>query len=116
MLIRAMPFFRQALNLFPNNLIIYSMWEGYLDEGKPYSDSEKISFLNKAKANGSILIPLHTSGHAYEETILKICGTLKPDVIFPIHSERPDRFEELKNDNKIAGSIKRMEHKETVEI
>jgi ribonuclease J len=116
MFIRATPFFEEPLRLFRNNLIIYSMWEGYLEENKPYTDAVKIDFLNKAKANGSILIPLHTSGHAYEDTILKICDKIKPEIIMPIHSERSIRFEELKNEGKIAGRIMRMEHKKSVEI
>ena len=116
MFIRATPFFEEPLKLFRNNLIIYSMWEGYLEKDKPYADKDKIKFLNQAKANGSILIPLHTSGHAYEDTILKICEIIKPDIILPIHSERADRFEELSEERKIDGKIKRLEHKESVEI
>ena len=59
---------------------------------------------------------MYTSGHAYENTILKICEITKPDIVLPIHSERTDRFEELKAQHKIAGMIKRLEHKEIVEI
>ena len=116
MFIRATPFFKEPLTLFRNNLIIYSMWEGYLEKDKPFADKRIIKFIDKAKSNGSIILPLHTSGHADEETILKICEITKPDIILPIHSERSDRFEELKTERKIAGRIKRMEHKESIEV
>jgi len=48
---------------------------------------------------------MHTSGHAYEETILNVCKEIKPDVIFPIHSEKPDRLEELIDELVKSGAL-----------
>jgi len=38
-----------------------------------------------------------------------------PDTIFPIHSEKPDRFEELDSDS-IKGNVKRLNGGMSVEI
>ena len=107
MFIRATQFFEDPLALFPDNIIVYSMWKGYLEDGKPYTDENKKKFLDKAKDNGSKVLIKHTSGHAYEDSIINLCNTVLPKKIFPIHSERPDRFEELKAENKIQSEIKR---------
>jgi len=125
MLIRAKPFFEDPLRLFPDSTIVYSMWDGYLDEGKPYSDKEKIDFLNKAKANEKTkVICLHTSGHAYEEAIIALCSKLNRDLpegasamkIIPIHSEKRGRFEELQKAGKIKGEVIRLESGQSVII
>ena len=115
MFIRATPFFEDALALFPDNTIIYSMWEGYIDEGKPYTDEDKKRFLDQAKAKGSKIVNKHTSGHAYESSIISLCNLIRPEIIFPIHSERPDRFEVLRADNKIQGEIRRFTGKKSEE-
>ena len=118
MFIRAKPVFADALKLFPGNLIVYSMWEGYLEENKPYSDTEKIDFLNWAKSDENVKSKvkcLHTSGHAYEEAIIELCDTIRPDIIFPIHSEKPDRFETL-DSGSIRGKVTRLKDKVSVSI
>lgn len=89
-------------------LFIYSMWKGYL-EGKTKDQSI------------SGIVPedyyyLHTSGHATEEAICAVCGIVNATMIIPIHSERTDRFEELKKEGKITGKIKRLDSGETVEL
>jgi len=123
MLIRPIPFhknplFENALKRFPNNLIIYSLWDGYLEEGKPYANPDYIEFRNRAIENGSKFIPLHTSGHAYEEAIIDLCNIIRPDTILPIHSEEPGRFEELRQSDDIKqGVVKRFQgEKDTITI
>lgn len=65
--------------------IIYSMWEDYL---KPkYADKALIDFIG-----GRPVEHLHTSGHAYVETIAKLIETVDPKVIIPMHTERADEF------------------------
>jgi len=115
MFIRAKPFFEDALRRFPDNLLIYSMWEGYLEVGKSYTNPDLIGFLDRARENGSSVKPLHTSGHAYEEAIIELCGIIQPDVIFPIHSPNPGRFEELAKEKKIGGIVKRLDSKKGVD-
>jgi ribonuclease J len=117
MFIRAKPFFEEVIKSFPDNNIIYSMWDGYLKEGKPYTDHDLIKFLKTAETNGSKVVPMHTSGHAYEEAIIEVCDIVDPKFIFPIHSEKPGRFEELKKEGKIQGEVRRFKgQKDTVEI
>jgi ribonuclease J len=73
-------------------LLIYSMWSGYLANGKnPNQDYVDIwdSFTNKEK--------LHTSGHASCETLEEVCNLIKPTTaIIPIHSEQSQAFKDLK--------------------
>ena len=101
--------FEKALKRFPNNVIIYSLWEGYLKKDKPYADENIISFLDRAvKLYGSEINMKHTSGHAYPNAIVDVCNEVKPDIIIPIHSEKPDEFEKFKDMGKIKqGVVKR---------
>ena len=64
------------------------------------------------------VFPLHTSGHAYEEDIIKLCEIVNPEIIFPIHSENTGRFETLKEENKqkIKGKVIRLTSRKSVEI
>jgi len=113
MFIRATPFFDELLHRFAdndNNLLIYSMWEGYLQENKYYTDHKMIAFLEKAKENGCRIVNKHTSGHAYAQSIVEVCKIIDPDIIFPIHSEDTGRFEELAKGGKIDGIVQRLKH------
>lgn len=65
--------------------IIYSMWNGYL-EGKR-ADRNLIRFIGERPYES-----LHTSGHAYVETIAKMLKITDPKMIIPIHTEHPDDF------------------------
>lgn len=65
--------------------IIYSMWDGYL---KPeHADQALINFIG-----GRPYEQLHTSGHAYAETIVKLIETVQPRWIVPMHTEKADEF------------------------
>jgi len=118
MFVRAIPYFEEPLQRFAdcnNSLLIYSMWEGYLQEGKHYAIPKFSEFLKKAKEYGCRIEHKHTSGHAYPQTIIDICGIIKPDIIFPIHSENTGRFEELAIEGKIDGIVRRLKHGECVD-
>ncbi|MCL1981496.1 MAG: hypothetical protein FWG53_00185, partial [Clostridiales bacterium] len=115
MFIRAIPFFEEALRRFPDSTLVYSMWEGYLEDGKSYTNPDLIGFLDRFRENGGSVKPLHTSGHAYEKAIIELCEITKPDVIFPIHNQNPGRFEELASEKKIGGIVKRLESKVSVD-
>ena len=99
--------FVSAMEEFPDSLFIYSMWDGYLEE--KYRDPEIYTFVPKNALGDPDVTHMHTSGHAYEETIIDLCNTIDPEVILPIHGEKPDRFEKLKDENpdKIKGEISR---------
>ena len=66
-----------------NLSIIYSMWKGYL---------EKPSYLDEYK---DIIIPIHTSGHAYIKDLQDFVEMIKPKSIIPIHTENKEKYAEL---------------------
>ncbi|MCH5152221.1 MAG: MBL fold metallo-hydrolase [Clostridiales bacterium] len=83
---------QKALENFPANVLVYSMWKGYLDKTHPAYDEYKYAFVKKAIAGGSRLEYLHTSGHATAEQIKKVCEITNAKIIIPIHSEKPEAF------------------------
>jgi len=68
-------------------LLIYSMWDGYINEKVKNGENPVQAYLdiwnlfdNKEK--------IHTSGHATAETLTKVCQSVNPrKAIIPIHSE-----------------------------
>ncbi len=92
---------QKAIEAFPNSLLIYSMWSGYLDKSHPAFDEYKSNFVDSALCNGCRMVHLHTSGHASVEEIKKVCSITSAKTIIPIHSENPDKL----NDIRIAGNI-----------
>lgn len=65
--------------------IIYSMWDGYL---KPdHLDKALADYIGDRQP-----VHLHTSGHAYVETIARLIETVQPKVIVPMHTEKADEF------------------------
>ncbi|MCL2663741.1 MAG: MBL fold metallo-hydrolase [Oscillospiraceae bacterium] len=99
--------FKKIMAEFPDSLLVYSMWEGYLKDNT--RNNEIYDFIPKDSKGIPAYKYLHTSGHAYEESIISLCMITKPDIIFPIHSEAPGRFEELEREGKISGEVKRLE-------
>lgn len=65
--------------------IIYSMWKGYL-EGE-HADKDLIRLIG-----GRPVGFLHTSGHAYVETIAKLIKTVDPKWIISMHTEWAEAF------------------------
>ncbi len=102
----------QALQAFPDNLLIYSMWKGYLDKKHPAYDDYKSGFIDKAIAGGSRLAHLHTSGHATAEQLKQVCEITKAKVVIPIHSENPEAFKTL----GIAAEIRVLQDGEMAEF
>ena len=92
---------QKALAEFPDNLLIYSMWAGYLDENRAAFDARKSEFVEKATAAGSRFLHLHTSGHAAVKDIKKVCEITQPKIIVPIHCEKPEAFRDLGINSKI---------------
>lgn len=79
--------FKDFINEFEkeNSLIIYSLWKGYLSGAN--KKPELIDFIGDYKK-----IHLHTSGHAYPETIKNLIEHIQPKVIIPMHTEMADEF------------------------
>lgn len=63
--------------------IIFSMWKGYLDRGGQFAEYK------------DIIIPLHTSGHAYIEDLQKMVDMMKPKFLIPVHTEYKEKYKEL---------------------
>ena len=77
--------FKKIMENFSNPLIIHSKWKGYL-EGK-YEDPAIRDFIGNHRME-----VLHTSGHAYVETIEKLIRLTNPKVIIPMHTECAEEF------------------------
>lgn len=65
--------------------MIYSMWKGYLEE--EHADEHLLRFIG-----GRPFAFLHTSGHAYVETIARLIRLVNPKIIIPMHTEHPEDF------------------------
>lgn len=80
--------FKKIMEKFPDPLIIYSKWEGYL-KGE-HADQAIIDFIGDHRME-----KVHTSGHAYVETIKKLIHLTEPKTIIPMHTECADRFAKI---------------------
>lgn len=68
-----------------NPKVIYSMWDGYLDEKRACYNREMKEFCNHTNA----VFGMHTSGHAYPDDIYDLISKVNPrDAIIPIHMEK----------------------------
>ena len=95
-------------------LLIYSMWNGYVDKTRDTYD-EKLGALYHGW-NPNRREDMHTSGHATAEDIRQMILTVKPQkYIIPIHTEKPESFKEL-DIGSFADSILNLEDCLIVEI
>ena len=88
--IRNNRFSRKMLKIFPKNTFVYSNWNGYLNP-----EFEEYKTLQELVPKDCI--KLHTSGHADIDAIKKVCETVSPEVIIPIHSEKPEMFDNIRS-------------------
>lgn len=93
---------QKAIEAFPNSLLIYSMWNGYLDKTHPAFDEYKSNFINNALNYGCRMVKLHTSGHASIDEIKKVCKITEAKTIIPIHSENPEMIKKTGVSGKIV--------------
>ncbi|MCR4658111.1 MAG: MBL fold metallo-hydrolase [Lachnospiraceae bacterium] len=68
--------------------IMYSLWAGYLKGDR--KDKTIVDFIGSHRMQ-----PLHVSGHAYPETILKLIGKTGPKVIIPMHTAMADQMHKM---------------------
>lgn len=97
------PFHRRIMESFADlqPKVLFSMWKGYLDE--PGS----AAFLE-----GFTVDKKHTSGHADIAAISRVITLTDPDKVIPIHTESPEKFEDLAGGRKVLS----VSDGETVEI
>lgn len=87
------PLFKKLLAEMHDPHITYSMWSGYLKGGK-CEDKNIVDFLS-GHDDEAHFTQLHTSGHAYVETLAKLIEMTKPEVIIPMHTESADEFAKM---------------------
>ena len=92
------PLFGKILAKLPDPLIIYSKWTGYLN-GK-HADPKIKEFIGDRRME-----MLHTSGHAYVETIAKLIRLTNPKTIIPMHTECADSFAEIPEFAEYRGNV-----------
>lgn len=80
--------FQKIMEKFDDPLIIYSKWTGYL-EGEHMNPAIK-TFIGNHRME-----VLHTSGHAYVETIEKLIRLTNPKIIIPMHTECAEEFDSM---------------------
>lgn len=77
-------------------VVIYSMWDGYLDPKREAYQKEWKEFLDYCEKICGSYIPMHTSGHASAEALAKVIEAVEPqEAIIPIHTENAKGFYEL---------------------
>ena len=87
--IRANDWSKKLLAHYDDALIIYSMWDGYL-EGQT-ANQKLVSLVEGRKC-----VHLHTSGHAAADELREVMEVLRPRKgIIPIHTEAPNKFQDL---------------------
>lgn len=78
--------------------LIYSLWRGYAEHGKPYSN-ERIRELRELfgdRIADGTRDGFHTSGHADVATLRKVCEIVNPRIgVIPIHKERNTSYREI---------------------
>ncbi len=68
---------------------VYSLWEGYWDEGNYDRVKKWLKKHNIPKYS------IHTSGHAAPKELKKLAEAMNPEKVVPIHSFHPEHYSEL---------------------
>lgn len=93
---------QKAMEVFPQNTLVYCAWKGYLDRNHPAFDEYRSLFVQNAVNNGSKLQYLHTAGHATARQLQFVCQATNAKTVIPIHTENPRAFEQLNIPGKIT--------------
>ena len=88
-------------------VIIYSMWEGYLNPGHKAYNKKWDDFLKAQEAKGVEVKHLHTSGHATAKMIEDVIKAMNPkEEIIPMHTECPGEFMKLEIGDELKSKIR----------
>lgn len=79
-----------------NPWLIYSMWSGYAEEGKSYTNNDILKI--RQLFNNNILDGtkdgFHTSGHADIATLEEVCKIVNPKIgVIPIHKDKNTKYD-----------------------
>lgn len=89
--------FKDVMDRFKDkSTFLYSLWDGYKKENKPYTNDDIVDICNKYDFKY-----FHTSGHATKEDIIEVCKIVNPRIIIPIHTEAPEKLEQSINNVNI---------------
>lgn len=89
--------------------MIYSMWDGYLKGDT--KDDDIVRFIGDFPIQH-----LHTSGHAYVQTIAKLLDKVNPGMVIPMHTEMADSFAEFKEFAGYQDKVKVLMDGQSLEI
>ena len=86
-LVRGTENFISQIKEFPKDdvRIIYSMWTGYIEE----------NLALKTLLETYPTYICHASGHVSKDDLIKFIELVNPDAIIPVHTDNPERLEEL---------------------
>ena len=86
-LVRGTENFISQIKEFPKDdvRIIYSMWTGYIEE----------NLAVKTLLETYPTYICHASGHVSKDDLIKFIELVNPDAIIPVHTDNPERLEEL---------------------
>jgi ribonuclease J len=79
----------EKINGIEDGNLIYSMWEGYLQNS---TTRKFIDYLTNRKFK---LHKIHTSGHADTKTLKKMVEAINPKNIVPIHTFEKEKYKEI---------------------
>ena len=84
---RAMREYFAKWDTLKGSKLLYSLWNGYIDE-----DKEQQKFWKKNKVR---IKRIHTSGHAYPWEAKQLVKAIDPDTIIPVHTSDPTKLKKL---------------------
>ena len=79
----------ERLGDLSGSTLIYSLWDGYLE------DKGTKDWLDAIRALGVTIKEIHTSGHADIPTLQEMVSKLAPEKLIPIHTFHADDYERL---------------------
>lgn len=85
--------FEERVLRMKDPFVTYSMWNGYLKGGKA-EDPAVVRFMD-GHMGKEHMEELHTSGHAYVETLKKLMDMTDPEIIIPMHTEDREAFKKV---------------------
>ena len=89
-------------------VIIYSMWDGYLDPNHKAYNKEWHEFIQAQEKKGVEIKHLHTGGHATKQMLEDVIKAINPqEEIIPMHTECPEEFLKLDLGKELKSRIKK---------
>ena len=108
--------FEKIMDKLDDPLILYSKWNGYLDRKHGgYTDKYADEAVNRFIGDHRFL-SLHTSGHAYVETLAKLIRMTEPKTIIPMHTECADEYASMPEFAAYRNRIRVLQDRENFDL